>query len=233
MEIGTDIFLVDKDAIRKDPAADGAIDSDGRVKILSIEFWQQYSRPEIATFCNRYAVYHLPTIEFIDWLRVLLGDVSAIEIGAGSGILAGALGIPATDNHMQTWPDIRRVYDATRQPIITYGANVACMGAIEALQNYRPQVALAAWVTHKFDPLKPGNEGNAYGPDEREILKLAGSYVFIGNTVPHRKKPLLKIAHRTMTPPGILSRSMSGGIDVVWIWGNALPGEKEARALCG
>lgn len=188
----------------RDPAHDGALDARGRLQVLPHAFWQQYTQTEIAVFCHKQAIYCIPTLELVTWLKALIADRKTIEIGAGAGVgvIGEALNIPATDNRMQEWPDIAAHYQAIRQPAITYGDNVIRLDAELALARYRPAVVLAAWVTHKWKPSEAWREGNQHGVDERKLIRQA-DYVFIGHDHVHRNKPILDLPHeRRITARG-------------------------------
>lgn len=79
----------------------------------------------------------------------------AIEIGAGHGVLAGALSIPATDNRQQEDPELRAYYAQIGQSTVPYGENVEKLDAAAAVAKYRPNIVVACWVTHRFDPKRP------------------------------------------------------------------------------
>lgn len=94
------------DARTRDISAD-VLDGSGRLRILPAAYWATTTPPERGLFCVRHGVYCLVTEELVAYLREAIAGRSAIEIGAGNGVLAEALGIPATDNFMQTWPQYR------------------------------------------------------------------------------------------------------------------------------
>lgn len=201
----------------RDPAQAGVFDDTGRLKILPAEFWRQYTQEEIAVFCNRNAIYCVPTAELVGWLQDRIAGRRAIEIGSGNGVLAAALGIPATDNRMQEWPDVAAHYRLIRQPLVRYGDNVERLDAGVALARYRPQVVIAAWVTHKYKSSEHWREGNMHGVEEQKILKRA-EYIFIGHDYVHRNKPILELPHETVEPPWLVSRATSQGKDHIKVW---------------
>lgn len=201
----------------RDPGQEGALDAQGRLQILSADWWQQFSKEEIAMFCHLNAYYAIPTKELIDWLAPRLRGRTAIEIGAGAGVLAAALGIPATDNRMQEWPAIAAHYKRLRQPTITYGTQVEALDAKRAVAKYKPDVVIASWVTHRWLPQESWREGNAEGVEERDIIKHA-EYILIGHSHVHRLKPILEQPHDTYTPSWLVSRALSEGTNFIKIW---------------
>lgn len=203
--------------------APDVLDSNGELRILPASFWAGTTRDERAVFGVRYGLYCFPTVELVEWLKRAIGDRSAIEIGSGSGTLAKALGIPATDNRMQEWPEIRAIYEATRQPTVTYGANVECMDALEAVAHYKPQVVVAAWVTHKFDMLRKADGGNVYGVREPELLRQIDTYLFIGNRRTHAGKQLwAKTPAEYIEAPWLVSRAMTDDPNFAARWESAI-----------
>jgi hypothetical protein len=202
----------------RDPGEAGALDHEGRLKVIPYaEFWQQYTQAEIAVFCHRQGLYGVPTTELIDWLRPQLEGRRAIEIGAGAGVLAEALGIPATDSFLQDRPEIAAVYRATGQPTIHYGAQVAKLDADLAMAKHRPNTVVASWVTHKWKPSESWREGNMFGVDELKIVRNA-DYIFIGHEHAHRDKPILDLPHETHYFDWLVSRAVSPGRNFVKVW---------------
>jgi hypothetical protein len=207
--------LIDTEGLRDIAAA--ALDASGRLRVMPASFWEATTAQERAVFGVTHGLYHFPTVELVDYLRRIIDGRRAIEIGAGAGILAEALGIPATDNRMQEWPNIQRMYRATKQPVIRYGQNVEPLDALVAINRHRPQVVIAAWVTHKFDAKAPEREGNMYGVDERKVVRAA-EYVFVGNEYVHRNKPIWAFPHTKEQPPCVFSRAINGSPDFVARW---------------
>lgn len=219
-------FVIDRAATLKRPEDAGALNSAGGLRVLPASFWADFTHPEVAAFCVRSGFYFVPTTEFVSWLAQLIGTPeNALEIGAGSGVLAEALGVRAVDSHMQEWPHIAAIYKASEQATVPYGANVERLDAAVAVERYRPRVVLAAWVTHKFNPKRPELGGNMYGVNERSILRHAPTYVHIGHTGVHALKPISALGHRAYKPAGMISRAMSEGENLVQVWGDSLPGE--------
>lgn len=198
-------------------------DAEGTLRPMPSEWWQSKTREEKMVFGHANALYSFPTHESIAILREWIGDREALEIGAGNGAYCKALGIRGTDNKMQRWPEIQAIYAAHGQPSIRYGAHVEEIGGNDAVVQYRPQVVLAAWVTHKFVPTRPECKGNMYGVSEHAILSSVDEYIFIGNTNTHQLKPMFQDLNAGLIPshyiedfqvglPCLHSRA-SGGLD--------------------
>lgn len=201
----------------RDPGLAGALTATGELNVLPAAFWAEFTQQEIALFCHRQALYCIPTQELIAWLQEKLGDNRAIEIGAGAGVLGSALGITATDSFLQARPDVQAAYQASQQPTIRYGANVVKLDAELALAKYRPEVVVAAWVTHKWKASEAWREGNMYGVDERKIVRQA-DYVFLGHDHVHRHKPILDLTHETYYFDWQVSRATSPGRNYIKVW---------------
>lgn len=201
-------------------------DLPGRVRVLPAEFWASTTPAERALVAARHGLYGLPTVELVTWLREFIGGRRAIEIGAGNGALAHALGIPATDSCLQTDPAIAAYYAALGQALVTYGPNVEKLDAHAALRKHRPQVVIGCWVTHKYDPARHGAGGNEFGIVEEAIVDACEHYVLIGNERVHKDKSVWRRPHQKFEPPWLYSRSVNGSKDFIAVF----PG---GRRFCG
>lgn len=211
------MFLINNGDIRNDPAKEGAVDEAGQIRVLDAAFWQQFSQAEIAAFCVHHGIYSVPTTELLTWLCGQVGGRKTIEIGAGNGVMAQALGVTATDNWMQAWPDIKAHYVSIRQAPVKYGHHVEKLDAMVAIKKHKPKVVLAAWVTHKWNPRSPEREGNQWGVEEEKVVKAA-TYIHIGNRHVHRNKPVLDLPHAELEAPWLISRAMNGSPNFIGIW---------------
>ena len=191
-----------------------------RVKLLPASEFQELDRTAFRMWCHNTARYGIPTKELVSWLKKRIKGKSAIEIGAGSGNLGYHLGITQTDSDCQSIPEVRDFYAAIGQPTIILPPEVVVEDAITAVSTRKPQVVIASWVTHKFDG--NSNDGNVYGPDEEQIINQVESYIFIGNTVTHQNKPILKLPHKEYKFPWLVSRAKYPEENVIWVWGNHL-----------
>ncbi len=200
-----------------------ALDERGRLRILPAEFWAATTPAERGLLGQRYAIYGLPTVELVAWLKELIGDRRAIEIGAGSGVLAEALGITATDNRMQERAKYRRIYQGWGQPTVKYGRNVERWDALDAVRHYQPHVVIGSWITEKWKAKRAWAGGNEIGVDEALLLQDPDlqQYVLIGNDHVHRDKEIWDQPHAITYPPYVFSRAMNGSPDFVAVWPGA------------
>lgn len=200
-----------------------ALDQEGRIKILPSAFWASTTVSERAVFGVRTGHYHFPTVELVQHLRTLIAGRTAIEVGAGNGVLAKALEIPATDNKQQLMPKYRAQYEAAEQPIVPYGDNIIDMNASIAVRYYKPDVVIGCWVTHLYDPKAPERKGNEIGLDEPDVLKHCQEYVMIGNEKTHKEKPVWSREHSIDYPPFVFSRAFAGGRDFLAVFQGLKP----------
>ena len=205
-----------------------ALDND-RLKVMPSAFYRDFSQDQLSLFCLRHGLYCLPTHELLDRINALILEVSpgrnAIEIGSGHGTLGHGLGIPCTDSYMQEDPMIKQLYQGAGQPPVRYGAHVKQLDAMDAVKHYRPEVVVAAWVTHKWKEQEAWREGNMFGVDEKAILRRIKRYVFVGNTRPHKHKPLLDVKHQAIRGDFLFSRSPTSH-NVLWVWDKVALGGK-------
>jgi hypothetical protein len=216
--------------VKLDPHVQARLDAfcldNGVLQVVHADFYRQFDQEQLSVFGHRHAAYVLPTWELITKLDELIKEVSpsrsAIEIGAGNGLLGMALGIPCTDNRMQERPEIIDIYATTGQPTITYGENVQKLDALEAVKHWRPEVVVAAWVTHLYNPNESHRGGNMFGVDEVLLLSKIKRYIFVGNVGPHHLKPLFDQCQKftTIEPLGLFSRARNPDSNVIWVWDN-------------
>lgn len=186
-----------------------------QLQVMPYEFYSQYSREQVMTLMFNHGIYVLPTSELIEYLKTRIEGV-AIEIGAGHGAIAMALGIPATDSYMQDDPKIQKIYQTMGQPTVKYGPMVERLDFMQAITRYRPQTVIGAFITHKW---KPGMQsGNMLGVDENYILKKVKRYIMVGNLQTHGQKPLLRIKHEQLYYPWIITRSERQDMNRIFIW---------------
>lgn len=191
---------------------------DGRLKVLPASYWKTTTTEERALFGHRHAIYQFPTEELVARLLEIIDGRAAIEIGAGSGVLAQALGIPGTDSHQQSQPKVKMWYELHGQPTITYGPNVLQLEASEAVRHFKPDVVIGCWITHKWDDAQPQLEGNAWGVDQADVLRHCQQYVKIGNEQTHRVDPLWERAHKVEYPDYLFSRAHSSAREWLATW---------------
>lgn len=182
---------------------------------------QRYDRDHIQLWCHVKGRYNVPTVEQIDRLKSLIGDRKTIEIGAGMGDLGPLLGIPMTDSHIQTTPEMRLYYASLRQPIIEPPPSVEKLDAIEAIKKYKPSVVVAAWVTQLFqDGDSEAKIGSSIvGVDEAWVLEHCETYIFVGNEDVHKDKRIFRREHRTIQSSTLVSRAFDQSKNAIWVWG--------------
>lgn len=169
-------------------------------------------------FGVRHGLYSFPTEELCSFLQERIAGRSAIEIGAGHGLLARTLSIPATDNRQQEDDKVKSYYEVIGHPTVPYGDNVEKLDARAAVERYRPNVVVACWVTHRFDASRPDAEGSVEGVDEATIISSCDEYIFVGNEQVHSRKPILALPHERFYPSWVYSRAINGSRDFIAIW---------------
>lgn len=198
-------------------------DEEGRLRILNASTYADIPYIELRVWCYKRAIYGLPTTELVGWLRNLIGNRSAIEVGSGNGALGRALNIPRTDSYIQEQPDVFLHYLVSGQPTISYGADVEKLEAVEAIRHYDPQVVIGNWVTHWIDPHKPmpPGGGSVYGLREDRILDHPSveTYIVVGHTQIHAAKPILRRPHKVIQEPWIWSRTGDPSGNALFVWG--------------
>lgn len=194
------------------------LDVDGRLRVLPAAYWATTTIDERALFGHRHGIYGFPTTELVDHLQTIIGGRQAIEIGAGNGVLAEALGITATDSRQQEKAPYRQMYARMRQPTVRYGPNVVDCHARRAVRRYQPQVVIGCWVPWKYDPTRHPASGNEDGVDEEDILRHCQLYVNIGHELVHAGSQLWDLPHHVQYPPFVYSRTRSTARDYIGVW---------------
>jgi hypothetical protein len=204
------------DKINIDHLVPELMESD-RLKLLSHEFYQNLNWLEFRTFCHEYARYGIPTIKLIEFLKFVIDDRPAIEIGAGAGDLGYHLGIKMTDSKQQEDPDVKRAYKNMHQPVIKYPSDVERLEALDAVYKYKPKVVVGSWITTYSKREAPYNS-NPWGIKEPKILDLVETFIIVGNLDVHGDKPIRKVEHRVIQEPWIVSRAKNQNNNCIFIW---------------
>lgn len=199
-----DIFDIEQEAL-----------TDGRLNILPHAFWTQFTPDQIRFFCWKNGCYSIPTVELVNWLAERIVGKKTIEIGAGNGVLAEALGIGAVDNYQQMMPKYTLFYLNTNQPIIRYGGNVIEADANEAVEKEKPEVVIGSWITERYDPAYHKYGGNEIGPKQLEIINQVDTYYLIGNLDLHGNPKLMNLKHKTYRIP-LISRAFDPHKNVIF-----------------
>lgn len=218
--------IIQADPILLELLESEALDGTKRQRVMPAVVYSAFDQSDagkvISAFCVRNGIYGLVTEELVQFIREQINGRSAIEIGSGDGVLANALGIRATDNRMQDWPEIREHYEHHGQPLTRYGDNVETIDGMVAVAKYAPQVIVASWLTHRWIETESEIGGNTFAPDELQLLANCEALIFVGNSSVHRKHRLLKKPHLHFEYPWIYSRTWKGKNFVgVWKGGRA------------
>ncbi|MBB3181154.1 hypothetical protein [Variovorax sp. Sphag1AA] len=209
-------FAIDRTRVRD--ISHLLLDDLGRLRVTPSRILSETTRTERLLFGILHGFYSFPTTELCEFLRGRIGGRSAIEIGAGHGILARELGIPATDNRQQEEAAIKAHYERLGQPTVPYGDNVERLDAAAAVAQYKPEVVIACWVTHRYDPSRPQAGGSETDVDEAAIIGSCDEYIFVGNEHVHANKPIWQLPHERLTPPWLYSRAANGSGEFIAIW---------------
>jgi hypothetical protein len=193
------------------------IDGQGNLRVMPADTLRAYQLELLQAWAVSRGVYVFPTAELILWLRTAIGTDLAIEIGAGHGAIARALGIPATDSYMQLIPEVRAYYESLGQQVVTPPADVIKLEALAAVRHYRPHTVIGAFITQKWLS-EADTEASAYGVHEEQLLKLVRRYIMIGNDNVHGKKRLLRCQHAEVRQPWIVTRARDHHKNVIYIW---------------
>lgn len=169
-------------------------------------------------------LYTFPTQELVDWLHSEIDDDpelephTAIEICCGTGWLGRSLGIPITDSRLQEREDIRQSYLAQGAMPIVYPDDVEPLDALSAIRKYEPEYVIASYCTHLYGTgsLK---SGNAFGVDTRWVRSHCRRFYHIGNDDIHFRDPIIKMPHRRLQFPWLVTRGNSAHARV-YVWEN-------------
>ncbi len=187
---------------------------DGKLIPVPYKELTKFSQEKISVFCHKHAFYQIPTTELIDFLRNEIGELKAIEIGAGNGSIGRSLGIPLTDNRVQERPKVKLYYDTMGQPTVTYPSDIIKLGGNVAVERMKPDVVIASWVTGK-------DIGNHYGIQETKIVRAVKKYIHIGNELTHAAKLILtRFDYKIIQEDWLVSRSMEKHKNVIYLINN-------------
>lgn len=189
----------------------------GKLKLFSSGYYDKFNPSLLRLFCHLEARYGLPTTEVIEFVKNIIGDRTAIEIGSGHGDLGYHLNIPLTDSKIQASPEVAAQYAAMSQPTIQYPNDVEKLDALEAVEKYKPQVVVGSWIT-EWIPMDSRKPGSIYGVKEDILLKYVEAYILIGNSDVHKGKPIFDIKHESVKLHGLKSRASIPQNDRIYIW---------------
>jgi hypothetical protein len=198
------------------------LDSAGRLRPVPAAELARLPYAAVRLWCHENGIYGLPTTELVEDLRRIIGNRTAIEIGAGMGVFGRALGIPMTDARTMERPEVRAQYEVLQQPVTRYGADVEHLDAAAAVEKYKPQVVFGSWITQiarAGEPIPVGG-GSPLGVDELALLERVEWYVLFGNTTIHGQKELFRCDRFSvweMRSPAFWSRSASPLENVLYL----------------
>lgn len=190
----------------------------GKLKLLPVAHFHRLNWNEFRFFCHNHARYGIPTTESIDYIKNIINGRRAIEIGAGHGDYGFHLNIPMTDAKIQEIPAVKLEYAMMGQPVIEYPEDVEKMDATKAINEYKPEVVIASWVTTFGNPIKAKYGCNILGIHENELIKNVDTYILIGNVDNHGDKPIMKEHHEELYTPWIVSRARNQENNRIWVW---------------
>ena len=192
------------------------LDANGLLKIVPASVYAGIPWDKLRLWTHKRAVYGLPTVELVTYLRELIGGRRAIEIGAGNGCLGRSLGIPLTDNHLQERPDVKALYALQGQPCIKYAPDVEKLDALEAVRKHQPQVVVGSWITQLSDGSRPGS---VFGVDEEALLDSPGveTYIMFGSIRNHGHKVICGRQHRVLQESWMWGRADDSAL---YVWGD-------------
>lgn len=199
------------------------LDPQGLVQTVPYSVYKSLDKTHLQVWCNKNGVYTLPTTELIDWIKNRIGGRKAIEICAGTGGIARALEIIATDSYIQTMPEMVAYYKAIGTQPIDPPSDVYQFEANEAVDTLKPKVVVASYATQKFqegDQNEPKVGSSVYGVDEMAMLPKIETYIFVGNDHSHHDKRINKLPHETHRFPWIVTRTMKQEENFIKIWDN-------------
>lgn len=196
------------------------LDDNKEIKIVPSQILKDIPHLHLLQWCVENALYQIPTIELINWLKKQIAGKDAIEICSGRGGLGKALGIPATDSYVQTTPALALQFTLMGQAPVVPPASVAKLEALEAVLEFRPKVVVGSFVTQCY--IKGDEDGpigsSVYGPNEIEIFKNIETYIHIGNEIVHKDKRLLKYPYKEYHFDWLHSRAFDQSKNVIWEW---------------
>ena len=189
---------------------------DGEFQILGSSFWNKFSKDQVLKFMNEGSLYVLPTEELLDFLDKEIGENSAIEVGAGRGIIGRELNIRTTDSHQQSDSFMKALYKAYNTTPIKYPHYIEKIDAVSAARKYRPHTILGCFVTHKWRG--DTQSGNDFGIDMTKMFSFAKKFILVGNKKIHNDNPLMRLPHKEIELEGLITRGFNSELNRIFIW---------------
>jgi hypothetical protein len=194
------------------------LDPKGIIKLQSADFYKTLDNTDLRVWCLCRAIYQLPTVELIEWLKDNFDLDKTIEIGAGNNYLYHHLGIKGIDNYSEQIPAVKLVHQLLNQPSTAPPPEVEKIDAIAAIEKYQPKTVITAWATLKCEDPEGVDAGHKYAPDEEEILNTGVTYIHIGNKEIHGDRDLMNKPHETYYFDWLVSRGKHPKDNCIYVW---------------
>ena len=194
------------------------LDERGIIKLQSADFYHSLDYDDLRVWCICRAIYQLPTVELIDWLKANFNLDRAIEIGAGNNYLYHHLGIKGIDNYSEQIPAVKLTHEILNQPSTNPPPTIEKIEAIAAIEKYQPETVITSWMTIKGEDTEEVDGGHRYAPDEFEILDTGVTYVFIGNEDIHCDRLIMNKPHKTYYFDWLISRGKYPEKNCIYVW---------------
>ena len=194
------------------------LDERGIIKLLPAEFYKTLDYTDLRVWCICRAIYQLPTVELIEWLKDNFNLNKAIEIGAGNNYLYHHLNIKGIDNYSEQIPAVKLVHDLLYEPSTNPPPEVENIDAIAAIDKYQPETVITSWMTLKTEDPEGIDAGHKYAPDEEEILNRGVTYIHIGNDYIHGEREMMNKPHKTYYFDWLVSRGYYPEKNCIYVW---------------
>ena len=194
------------------------LDKRGIIKLQSADFYKTIDNADLRVWCICRAIYQLPTIELVEWLKDNFNLDKAIEIGAGNNYLYHYLGIKGVDNYSEQIPAVKLVHEILNQPSTNPPPEVEKLDAIAAIKKYQPETVITSWATLKTEDPEGVDAGHSYAPDEEEILNMGVGYIHIANESIHGDREIMNKPHEKHYFDWLVSRGKHPEQNCICVW---------------
>jgi hypothetical protein len=194
------------------------LDERGIIKLQPANFYKTLDYTDLRVWCLCRAIYLIPTLELIDWLKDNFNINKTIEIGAGNNYLYHHLNIKGTDNYSEQIPKVKLTHEILNQPSTDPPSEVEKIDAIAAIEKYQPETVITAWMTLKCEDPEDVDAGHFYAPDENEILNTGVNYIHIGNQEIHGNREITSKPHETFYFDWLVSRGKYPEKNCIYVW---------------
>lgn len=179
-----------------------------------------------ALWANHNGIYSIPTDELVTFVRGKIGARSSHEIGSANSVLARYLkgsGMHCSDPRSQETTLIKALVNLTASNPPFTPSWVSHKNAKQVVEDYKPDVILAQWVTPGGMKNSGDQSGrNSYGPDYKDMLTKIEELIFVGNKDVHQEVMFGELGEPDEQIEGdwILSRAFIPDRNAIWIWKN-------------